>query len=72
MENKSADLSSLKIDRSSDANKSGNNSNITKIIVTVVIIILIGILAYYGFNSLFAKDVEAKVIEEYNKSKEEE
>ena len=62
MENKSADLSSLKIDRSSNTNKSDNNSNITKIIVIVVIIIFIGALAYYGFNSLFAKDVEAKVV----------
>ena len=61
MENKNADLSSLKIDRSSDTDNKGNNSNITKTVVTAVIIILIGVLAYFGFNKLFAKGVEAKV-----------
>ncbi|MGA8264902.1 MAG: efflux RND transporter periplasmic adaptor subunit, partial [Ignavibacteriaceae bacterium] len=36
-------------------------SNIVKIVVTAVIIILIGVLAYLGLNKLFAKGVEAKV-----------
>ena len=62
MENKNADLSSLKIDRSSNSGVSDNNSKIIKATVAVVIIILIGILAYIGLNKLFAKGVEAKVV----------
>lgn len=62
MENKHSDLSSLKIDRSSNTNNSGNNSNLIKTIVAIVVIIIIGVLAYFGFNSLLAKGVEAKIV----------
>ena len=62
MENKNADLSSLKIDRSSNSGDSNNNSKAIKATVAVVIIILIGTLAYFGLNKLLVKGVEAKVV----------
>ena len=61
MENKSADLSSLKIDRSSNNNSSNKNSNTKKIIVAVALIIILAVLADLGWKKLFSDSVEVKV-----------
>lgn len=58
METKNADLSSLKIDRSENKNP---ESKKTKYIITVVVIIILAVAGYYGYNQIVPKTLEVKV-----------
>jgi RND family efflux transporter MFP subunit len=62
MQNKDVDLSSLRIDRSG---KSSNNSGwekITKYILPVILVIVILLLGYYGWKTLFSADIEVSLV----------
>jgi RND family efflux transporter MFP subunit len=62
MQNKDVDLSSLRIDRSE---KSANNSGwnrISKYLISIVAIIILLLLGYYGWTKLFSTDIEVNLV----------
>lgn len=61
METKNADLSSLKIERNKITNPD-KYKGLYKIILTVIILVIIGLGVFYGYNQLFTGTVEVKLI----------
>ncbi len=62
MENRNADLSSLRIDRSSGSGNTDNSSKLRKILLFTSVIILLIVIIYFGWNKLFSQGIEAKVV----------
>ncbi|MCX6151935.1 MAG: efflux RND transporter periplasmic adaptor subunit [Ignavibacteriales bacterium] len=63
METKNADLSSLKINRSSNENyeSSGGSKKLLKSIVYLLAALILIIAGYFGYNSLFSSTIEVKL-----------
>lgn len=61
METKNADLSSLKIERNKITNPD-KYKGLYKIILTVIILVIIGLGVFYGYNQLFTGTVEVKLV----------
>lgn len=62
MENKSADLSSLKINRSEKNTENSGLNKISKYVLPVTIVILVFILAYFGWQKLFSESTEVTLV----------
>ncbi len=62
MENKHADLSSLRIDRSQNSENTGSNSKLRKILLVTSTVIALILIIYLGWNKIFSQGIEAKVV----------
>lgn len=62
MENKHADLSSLRIDRSQNSENTGSNSKLRKILLVTSTVIVLILIIYLGWNKIFSQGIEAKVV----------
>lgn len=61
METKKADLSSLKIDRSNDNNNSGSGKKLFNITFSILIVIILFAVGYFGWNKIFDPGEEIKL-----------